>query len=130
LRLGGRETVIAEGGNLRLNPDFEVDWWRFDTLSANPETMSEALAPVKGRPLEGVLEGWAERDYWVDAIEASLIAVALAAADNNLRRSAWEDAVAAADIGLRLCPHGQRVSGRAIWRSVGSVEWSPFGRAH
>jgi DNA-binding SARP family transcriptional activator len=122
--LGGQDTVITEGDNIRLGRSMEVDWWRFETLSCRPETMAEALQLLRGQPLEGVLYGWAERDYWVQAIEARVVAVALGAAEGALRHDRWEEAFAAAEVGLKWCPYDQRLT-RAAMRAAaagGDVE--------
>jgi DNA-binding SARP family transcriptional activator len=117
--LGGPDAVISGGGNLRLGHDVDVDWWRFEAFAARPETIGQALALVEGRPLQGVLEGWAERDYWATSIEAAVIAVALAAADDALRRGAWDRGVAAVEIGLKLCPFDQRLTRAAMRAAAG-----------
>jgi hypothetical protein len=117
--LGGPDTVVAEGDQLRLGPGVEVDWWHFIALSAKPDTMGAALALVRGRPLVGVLDGWAERDYWTSAIEARVVGVAVAAGEAALRRGDWEGALADCEIGLRLCPYDQRLTRVAMRAAAG-----------
>lgn len=117
--LGGRHTVISDDGHLRLAPDLDVDWWRFEALTARSNTISQALALVQGRPLQGVLDGWAERDHWVTGIEARIIAVALAASDAATRRGDWDRALAAAETGLKLCPFDQRLTRAAMRAAAG-----------
>jgi hypothetical protein len=117
--LGGPDTVVAEGDQLRLGPAVEVDWWHFIALSARPDTMVDALALVRGRPLVGVLDGWAERDYWTSAIEARVVGVAVAAGEAALRRNDWDEALADSEIGLRLCPYDQRLTRVAMRAAAG-----------
>jgi hypothetical protein len=81
--------------------------------------MGDALALVRGRPLIGVLDGWAERDYWTSAMEARVVGVAVAAGEAALRRGDWDRALADCEVGLRLCPYDQRLTRVAMRAAAG-----------
>jgi hypothetical protein len=117
--LGGTDTVIAQGDNLRLGHVVKVDWWELNQRSTRPDTLSGALTLVRGRPLVGVLDGWAEHDYWQDAIEAKIVAVAAAAAEKSLRQRQWQQALQDAETGLHMCPYDQRLTRAAMRAAAG-----------
>ena len=123
--LGGR---ISTAPRVRLDDSVETDWGRFQSLATGGlEEKVEALALIRGRPLDGINAEWVSDEGFVYEMEAAIVDLALEVGQALLDGDDPTGSLSAARAGLRSCPWDERLyriamRAAAARRSVGELK--------
>ena len=118
----------AYSGRIELHPKVSSDWERFDALISgsvnlsSTSTLTDALALVRGEPLQGVAFQWAWAEDLRVTMEATIIDAACALFDRSLPQGDMSTAEWALSQGRLAAPHDENLASRAVqyWASIGN----------